>query len=195
VSAQGGFGPGLVTLGLGSLATVWLFLSPRHSLLTETAHQISIAVTIILGLMICYVGECLLRARKRARVYEDLLSDDFQHMGEVFVSTLGGVRSPDGSAPFSNNHAEIGSLPLAGPLGRIISDAIPRIPDTVNAPNWQVLANGVPVVNIEVVRDGLHSDPGSTRKWVVTHFNPSAGSPKSRIFGSVVKEYYDPDWS
>ena len=196
VSAQGGFGPGLVTLLIGVLATVWLFVMPRHSfLVTGTAHQTSVALTVVLGLMVSYVGECLRRAKKRARVYEDLLSDDFQHTGEVFVSTLGGVRSANGSGFFSDSHTEIGSLPLAGPLGRIISDAIPRIPETVHAPNWQVLANGVPVVNIEVVRDGLHNDQGITRKWVVTHFNPSAGSPKSRIFGSVVKEYYDPDWS
>ena len=195
VSALAGFGPGLLTLISGSLATIWLFLTPRYSLATGTAHQISIAATITLGLMICYVGECLRRARNRARAYEEILSDDFQHTGEVFVSTLGGVRSAGDKSPFSDNHPEIGSLPLAGPLGRIISDAIPRIPETVNAPNWQVLANGVPVVNVEVVRDGLPGDAGSTRKWVVTHFNPNVGSPKTRVFGTVVKEFYVLDWS
>lgn len=194
VSTRCGFGPGIVTLVLGCLATMWLFLTPRHTLnVTGVAQQISLVVTVLLGVMIAVVGESLLRAKKRARAYEDLLSDDFQHTGEVFVSTLGGFRPLHGEPPFSRSHAESGSVPLAGPIGRIISEAIPRIPETMNAPNWQVLANGVPVVNVEVVRDGLRDQLGGTRKWVVTHFNPNATKLASRDFRTVVREFSDRD--
>ncbi|MBL9124692.1 MAG: DUF4118 domain-containing protein [Planctomycetaceae bacterium] len=196
VAVRTGLGPSLLALGAGSLATSWLFLAPRHSLLVgDAAQQISLAMTLVLGLAIVVVGENLRRARRRARSFEELISDDYEHAGEVFVSTLGGVPSPERESPFNGHSASLGSAPLAGPLGRIISEAIPRIPETIAASNWEVLANGVPVVHVEVVRNGQSDSLGNTRKWVVTHFNPNVDTQAYLRSGQVVREYRDFDWS
>jgi len=197
VAVRVGLGPSLLALMAGGLATSWLFLSPRYSLLvSDAAQQISLALTTVLGLAIIVVCENLRRARRRAQTFEELISDDYEHAGEVFVSTLGGVPAPERESPFSaSSSASLGSAPLAGPLGRIISEAIPRIPETVAASNWEVLANGVPVVHVEVVRNGQSDSLGHTRKWVVTHFNPHVDAQAFLRSGQVVREYRDFDWS
>lgn len=170
VSANGGLGPGLVTLVIGCMATMWFFLPPGGSLLVEgLPHQLTLLSFSILGLLIVFLGEAFRRARERSRAYEDLLGVDFKQSGEVYVRTPAGLRHLSIKAP-STPDAASGTEPER-PLDRIVSEIIPGIAETTDAPSWQILANGKPIVNIEL-SDKARSEPDTLRKWVVTYINP-----------------------
>lgn len=171
VSANGGLGPGLVTLVIGCLATMLFFMPPGGSLLIEgLPHQLTLLSFAILGLLIVLMGEAFRRAKERSRAYEDLLGVDFKQSGEIYVRTPSGLRHLSINAPLT------GSSPVSGsehdrPLDRIVSEIIPGIVDTSDVPSWQILANGKPIVNIEL-SDNARSEPDTLRKWVVTYINP-----------------------
>ncbi|MBL9124936.1 MAG: DUF4118 domain-containing protein [Planctomycetaceae bacterium] len=171
VSANGGLGPGLVTLVIGCLATMWFFLPPGGSLFVEgLPHQMTLVSFSILGLLIVFLGEGFRRARERAKAFETLLGIDFKQSGEIYVRTPAGLRhlsakpSTGGASASDQSNAE-------GPLDRIVSEIIPAIADNSDVPSWQILANGKPIVNIEL-RDKALCEPGTLRKWVVTYINP-----------------------
>jgi len=171
VSANGGLGPGLVTLVIGSLATMWFFMLPGGSLLIEgLPQQLTLLSFTILGLLIVGLGEAFRRARERSRAYEDLLGVDFKQSGEVYVRTPAGLRHLSVKPPLSGD-SRGGDAEHDRPLDRIVSEIIPGIAESTEVPRWQILANGKAIVNIEL-SDHARSEPGTLRKWVVTYINP-----------------------
>ncbi len=172
VSANGGLGPGLVTLVIGCLATMFFFMPPGGSLLIEgLPHQLTLLSFSILGLLIVCLGEAFRRARERSRAYENLLGVDFKQSGDIYVRTPAGLRHLSLKSPDANVITGSGAEPER-PLDRIVSEIIPGIADSADVPNWQILANGKPIVNIEL-SDSARNEPDTLRKWVVTYINPT----------------------
>ena len=131
--------------------------------------QITLYSYIVVGLLIILLGEAFRRAKEKSRAYENLLGVDFKQSGDVFV------RTPVGLRHLSSTQAS-GAVTLSGgaaterPLDRIVSEILPRIAETAEFPQWEIRANGRPIINIE-----LRNKPGgqrAIRKWVVTYVNP-----------------------
>lgn len=178
VSANGGLGPGLVTLVIGCLATMLFFMPPGGSLFIEgLPHQLTLLSFTVLGLLIVCLGEAFRRARERSRAYEDLLGIDFKQTGDVYVRTPAGLRHLSRKSPESGAMSGSG-MEHDRPLDRIVSEIIPGIAESTNAPSWQILANGKPIVNIELSDSSRH-EPETLRKWVVTYINPT--TPKGPV--------------
>lgn len=177
VSAFGGLGPGLLTLVLGTIATMWLFLPPGRTLMVEgLPHQIALATFVALGFAIAIVGECFKRARERSRAFEDLLGIDFKRTGEIYVRTPEGLRHLSSTPAGTSEESLAGANSTERALDRIVSEIIPGVAESVETPFWQVLANGEPVVNIEF-RDKSRCEPGTLKKWVVTYLTPASTPP------------------
>jgi signal transduction histidine kinase len=67
VAWHGGFGPSALALGLGTLATAYFFLPPRHTLADSlAAHRVQVSGFLFLGLTIGLFSERLRAARRRA---------------------------------------------------------------------------------------------------------------------------------
>jgi signal transduction histidine kinase/CheY-like chemotaxis protein len=70
VAWHGGFGPSLVTLLLGLLATAYFFLPPRHDLTASLAgHRVLAAGFLFLGVTVGVFSEALRAARRRAEAH------------------------------------------------------------------------------------------------------------------------------
>lgn len=172
ISMRWGIRLGMTSMAVGCLATMWLFLAPRDTFFVEGLSQhISIAGFLAISVILVLLGDGFNRHRVRTRDFENLLGDHFKRTGEVIVSSRGGA-TPSGSA----SQAALGgdrfeAMSFEAPLGRILCEAIPEDLNTINTRHWQLVANGEPVVDIRIVREGFGGKPNELRKWVVTYFN------------------------
>src|SRR5690242_4179199 len=67
VAWHGGFGPSTLALALGTLATAYFFLPPRHALADSLdGHRVQVSGFLFLGLTIGLFSERLRAARRRA---------------------------------------------------------------------------------------------------------------------------------
>lgn len=172
VSTRLGFGPALLTLTIGCIATTWLFLPPRGSLLVEgIGYQVALVAFSLLGLAIAVVGERLKRARECARAYEAFLADEPRAEHEIYVATPRGVRHLVTEEPYTNEVSAPAAM-AENTLGRIIAEVIPGMTEGFDVPQWQVFANGKPIANIQT-QNSRFSETGTLRKWVVTYINPN----------------------
>ena len=174
VSTMGGVGPGLLTLVVGCLASMWLFLPPIGSLRVEgLPFQITLGAYILVGLLIIALGEAFRRAQDKASSYQDLLGIDFKQTGDIFVRSPVGIRHLT-SKPAATAARPTGTSVRERPLDRIISEILPGVAETATVPQWEIRANGKPIVNIEL-RDSARCIR-CLRRWVVTYVNPVESS-------------------
>lgn len=172
ISASSGYGPGLLALTIGGLATVFFIIEPiKQFRITALPLQLTVGAYFISGLMVIALGEAFRRARFKALDYETALGNGFKETGEVYVRTVHGLRLLRTHPVSEGRTAAADRAEL--PLDRIISEIIPSLSEIIDTPNWQILADGKPVANI-VLRPVPRREPSSPKNWVVTEIIPVA---------------------
>lgn len=172
ISASSGYGPGLLALTIGGLATIWFIIEPHQSFrITTLPTKLSIGAYFLTGSMLIVLGEAFRRARLKSLNYEAALGEGYKETGEVYIRTRQGLRLLR-TQPLSD-YRPAGSERADLPLDRIISEIIPGLAEIIDTPNWQILADGRPVANV-VLHEVPRKQPSSPKNWVVTEIIPAA---------------------
>lgn len=180
IAWYGGYGPGLVTLLLSGLLTVYLFLPPRGSLLVEgVGHQLALGLYLVTGLGVLLLGELQRSTRRRQEVQMAQLAAVSSALATEKAATDRALAQLDAlvrNAPYSiafldhdlrpvrvnETFARATRMAVEDHFGRRLPELVPDLPSDLVAEYQGVLAGGPPVVGRLVF--------GGERVWEVSAF-------------------------
>ncbi|MEO2092083.1 MAG: PAS domain-containing protein, partial [Gemmataceae bacterium] len=165
VAWYGGFGPGLVTLLLSGVATVYLFVPPRGAFdLDDLSKQFGLGMFLFTGLGVLVLGG--LQRETRRRLHGKVLqlwsareeaTAEKRKADETLAALDAFVRNaPYGIAYFdpalryirvNDTFASANGVPVDEHIGRVLTDVLPDFPPELTADFQQVLNTGIPLSN------------------------------------------------
>lgn len=180
VAWYGGFGPGLVTLLLSGVATVYLFVPPRGAFdLDDLSKQFGLGMFLFTGLGVLVLGGLQRETRRRlhGKVLQlwsarEEVTAEKRKADETLAALDAFVRNaPYGIAYFdpdlryirvNDTFASANGVPVDEHIGRVLTDVLPDFPPDLVANFHRVLDTGEPLTR-HIVR-------GPETVWELTAF-------------------------
>jgi PAS domain S-box-containing protein len=191
VAWYGGFGPGLITLVMSGVLSVYLFVPPRRALWVEGLNfQVDLGLYLITGLGVLVLGELQRTTRNRLRgkvaqlrAASDALTAEKQKADETLGRldaflrhAPGGIAMLDADLRFvwvNEMFAAANGEPIAEHIGRSLQDVLPDVTDSLAADYRAVVATGAPMINQLVY--------GRTLIWQMNAFRVPLGDGRSGL--------------